>query len=414
MEGSVSNVQFTERKKGFDPDEVANYLHQIDDKIAGLRAMASQAVERAELAEERARQAEQATASDSDDGDGAARAANVLAMAQRTADATVSEARTEAARLLAAATTEADQQSAAAEAQAQQVLAEARREMETARTEHLDTLRLDVAELEQSRSAILAEIDVLARTLDAERFRMREAAAALLDLADSPTGMAAAAAVDGASAPSDDGGASHPIDDSGELVGLTVEPSGDVEYDAGPNPDPGAGPNPGPNLGHDAGDEGPVVAQAGDAQAGDDQVGGVSVDDVPVGDEPHPTESTGGGGDTAAVPETNALSVDALSADALSVDPDATAAVSGLFDDDDDDDIDGEGLPAGLLGESADAEGSEPVTGGGYGGSYGAGRVGDESSLGSGTDSDDEAMRAFFERDEDDDSGGSRWGRRRR
>ena len=395
MEGSVSNVQFTERKKGFDPDEVANYLHQIDDKIAGLRAMASQAVERAELAEERARQAEQATASDSGDGDGAARAASILAMAQRTADATVSEARTEAARLLAAATTEANQQSAAAEAQAQQVLAEARREMETARTEHLDTLRFDVAELEQSRSAILAEIDVLARTLDAERFRMREAAAALLDLADSPTGMAAAVA--GASATSETSAVGHPNDGSGDLVGLADEPSGDVASGSGSDDGPDAVPSDVPNAASEVGHEGPGGVQDKDAQPGDEP-------QPNKGDEPQPNDQASGGGDTAAVAGTNDLSVD----------PDATAAVSGLFDDDDDDDIDDEGLPAGLSGEPVDAGANEPATGGGYAGSYGAGRVGDESSLGSGTDGDDEAMRAFFERDEDDDSGGSRWGRRRR
>jgi cell division septum initiation protein DivIVA len=194
MESSVSNVQFTERKKGFDPDEVANYLHQIDGKIAGMRAMASAAMDRAELAEERARQAErqaeQAEALAGGDAEYAARAASVLTMAQRTADATVSEARTEAARLLAEATTEAGQLTAASEAQAQQMLAEARREMEVARTEHLDALRLEVADLEQSSDAIRAEIEVLTGTLDDERARFRQVAAALLEMADSQTGLA--------------------------------------------------------------------------------------------------------------------------------------------------------------------------------------------------------------------------------
>ena len=57
MDGSVSNVQFTERKRGYDPDEVVNYLRHIDEKVAGLRAMAQQAVERAEVDEVPARKA---------------------------------------------------------------------------------------------------------------------------------------------------------------------------------------------------------------------------------------------------------------------------------------------------------------------------------------------------------------------
>ena len=390
MEGSVSNVQFTERKKGFDPDEVANYLHHIDDKIAGLRAMATEAVERAEMAEERARlaerQAEQATAAGGGDTDDAARAASVLAMAQRTADATVSEARTEAARLLAAATTEAGQQSAATEAQTQQMLAEARREMEAARAEHLDALRADIAELEQARSAIVAEVDALQRALDEERGRLRQAAAGLVDLADSPTGFASgrSATVSGAMAEDSAGAGALGADTGSSEPDIAVDVPGYSEIDPGTD----SGTDPGTDPEHD--DE---------SGAGGDMAG-VGPDDGPV---------------AAPVGELNDPPVDAP-VDAP-VDVDATAALSGLFDDDDDDDP-ASGNPEGPAGSGWNAA-DDAGTGGGYADSYGVGRsesqvAEGESSLGPVGEDDDAAMRAFFERDDDADGSGSRWGRRRR
>lgn len=396
MEGSVSNVQFTERKKGFDPDEVANYLHHIDDKIAGLRAMATEAVERAEMAEERARlaerQAEQATASGGGDTDDAARAASVLTMAQRTADATVSEARTEAARLLAAATTEAGQQSAATEAQTQQMLADARREMEAARAEHLDALRADIAELEQSRAVIVAEVDAVQRALDEERGRLRQAAAGLVDLADSPTGFAGgrSATVSGAMV-GDSAGVGAFGSDSG-----SIEPDIAVDVPGYSWIDPGTDPGTDPEHDDESG-------------AGGDMAG-VGPDDAPVG-------APVGVLDDAPAGEVNDPPVDAP-VDAP-VDMDATAALSGLFDDDDDDDDDPAfDNPEGEAGSGWNAA-DDSCTVGGYADSYGVGRsesqaAEGESSLGPIGEDDDAAMRAFFERDDDADGSGSRWGRRRR
>jgi cell division septum initiation protein DivIVA len=391
MEGSVSNVQFTERKRGFDPDEVANYLHQIDDKIAGLRSMASEAVERAEIAEERARQAEReaaqasASAATGSGDDDAARAASVLAMAQRTADATVSEARTEAARLLAVATTEASQQSAATEAQSQQMLADARREMEAARTEHLDALRLEVSDLERSRDAIVAEIGVLTQTLDAERSRLRQAAAALLDMADSPAGIAGLA------------GGGHSDGTIDGTIDIASGDSGSVSHsDNADDHSPSATLHQPENADDDLVEEDVVIEEA-------------AVDEIAV-DEIAADESVV---DEIAMDE---IVVDDAVADGIftgevvieATDPDATAALSGLFDDDDDDES------AGIDGEAPIGGVTDPSTGGGYADSYGAGRVSGESSLGPVADADDAAMRAFFERDEDEGGNGSRWGRRRR
>jgi cell division septum initiation protein DivIVA len=378
MEGSVSNVQFTERKKGFDPDEVANYLHQIDDKIAGLRSMAIEAVERAERAEERARQAElraeQGAAVGGGDGDDAARAANVLTMAQRTADATVSEARTEAARLLAAASTEAAQTAAASDAQAQQMLADARREMEDSRAEHLDVLRREVAELEEARSAMGSEVDDLAAKVGVERTRLRQVARALLDLADNQMG---------ASDPSQGDESLIAGHVAGDAVDELDDGLGEAEFALAESPAGGV-----PEGFADSSPEGSTDSGMGIFDDPSDDPSDESDDRV------SPAAQVGAGSadaDADADADTDA------DADA---DADATVALSGLFDDDDDDDS----FPTP----------SAPQGEGGYAGGYGVGRTDEESSLGSASDADDEAMRAFFDHQEDDNDGGSRWGRRRR
>jgi hypothetical protein len=101
----------------------------------------------------------------------------------------------------------------------------------------------------------------------------------------------------------------------------------------------------------------------------------------------------------------------------VAVDPEATAALSGLFDDHDDDHSNGVDFPGTSPGSADAAMGMEDPTGG-YADTYGIGRITGESdaesSLGPVDAVDDAAMRAFFEHDEDDDSAGSRWGRRRR
>jgi cell division septum initiation protein DivIVA len=317
MEGSVSNVQFTERKRGFDPDEVANYLHHIDEKIAGLRAMATEAVERAELAEERARRAEADAASG---GDEATAAAGVLAMAQRTADATLAEAREQAQHI-----------SVSAQVEAEALMADARRDVETTRAEHLAALHAEIESLSVERDRVAADIAALNAHLATERDRLRGAAAGLMELAD--TGFVATDA---------------PVVGGAPLGGGTPDT-------AVVQPDDRAG------------------GAAGQPPAADEVVI-VTADDVA-----RPESVVGD----------------------LMEDPDGTRAVSGLFTGGDEP-ADGPGMDdpgVGLF--------DEPVPAGSPGEQPGA--VQPETAEG-----DDDAMRAFFEADVDDEpEGRGRWGRRR-
>lgn len=363
MEGSVSNVQFSERRRGFDPDEVANYLAQIDDKIASLRAMASDAIDRAEQAEERVRHLEHTAADEARRLDEApSRAAGILDMAQRTADATVSEARAEADSLLARAREDADRHRLSAEAEAQQVVATARREMEQSRAEHLEALRAEIDGLVATRDAVASDIAALEEHLASERDRVRATAAQLTALVDNPSGLAPVEAPEVAE----------------------VESFGAVEVES-------SGPSPAGDGG--AGQEFVTAADFAESTHGPgDWPYGVPQDD-PVVEASGPEE----GGYVSPEP---LWGQDADRSD----DGEATAAVSHLFD---------EGPDTGVT----------PVVGGpgGFGDSGDVGAVGpmaaaDESAPGfAGTydDEDDEAMRAFFEGEPEEDKG-SRWGRRRR
>jgi ABC-2 type transport system ATP-binding protein len=332
MDGSVSNVQFTERKRGFDPDEVANYLRHIDEKVAELRALASEAVERAELAEERARQAE--ASSGGREVDEVAEAAGVLSLAQRTADATVAEARAKADALITAATEDADRTRLAAEAQAQQLVAETRNEMESSRAEHLGAVRTEIDELAATRDAVAADVATLSARLEVERSRLREAAAVIARMADDPQSLGPV--------PASALSVSAVVPSAGARAASQVQPSGQ---------------------------------------------GGAQVAPVEAAAQPEAAEPE--------VAEPEAPEPEAVEPEVPGPEPVAAAplATSGADEVDAEPHGGDEGEPTGLFEDPIEVE---------------------TSPLGPVDDQADEALRAFFEEDPDEDGESSRWGFRRR
>lgn len=203
MDGSVSNVQFTERKRGHDPEEVANYLQQVDEKIAGLKQMAGEAVDRAEAAEGAAAQArrllseaeERAAAAerklterDAAREDDSARAASILSMAQRTADATTADAEERARATLAEVEQRAAEQRAEVEVETERLMADARRQAEVMRSEGLTAVREEIAELQSRRDELSVAVDALTHHLDDERSKLRAAVGEIERLLDDPAG----------------------------------------------------------------------------------------------------------------------------------------------------------------------------------------------------------------------------------
>lgn len=166
----LTDVRFSVSRKGYDPDEVDNFLERVSAAVAQLQDKLRQATSMAEAAEARAADAVrsesrlQARISELESGVAvstapavvapirtvdpsidAEQASSVLVMAQRTADATINEARTNAAQMLTESEVEASRILSAAKAQADEAL----RDLDNARRE----LAADNAALE----AFLAE-----------------------------------------------------------------------------------------------------------------------------------------------------------------------------------------------------------------------------------------------------------------
>ncbi|HEX2038742.1 MAG TPA: DivIVA domain-containing protein [Acidimicrobiales bacterium] len=151
---TIREVEFREKLRGYNPDEVDEFLERVAAGLEILQERLRQATERAVRAEQRATEV--------GEGDDAMR--RTLVLAQRTADAAVQEAREQASQIVAHA-----------EAQAQAVRSEA---AEHARRTIEDATRdawAQVGRLEAARDELRAEIASLQRYLEGERARVRAA-----------------------------------------------------------------------------------------------------------------------------------------------------------------------------------------------------------------------------------------------
>jgi len=143
----LTDVRFSVSRKGYDPDEVDNFLERVSAAVAQLQDKLRQATSTAEAAEARAADAVrnesrlQARISELETGVAVApapavvapirsvdpsidaeQASSVLVMAQRTADATINEARTNAAQMLTESEVEASRILSAAKTQTDEAL----------------------------------------------------------------------------------------------------------------------------------------------------------------------------------------------------------------------------------------------------------------------------------------------------
>ena len=138
------DVEFRERFRGYDPDEVDAFLEQVARSVRELDQKLKDAIDRAEKAEARAREA--------GDADEALR--RTLVLAQRTADAAVSEAEDRAAALMAeaegkAATTvsDADRHAATTRGEADTYALRMREEADTDAATKVSETEAKVAEM---------------------------------------------------------------------------------------------------------------------------------------------------------------------------------------------------------------------------------------------------------------------------
>ena len=170
----LREVEFRDRLRGYDTDEVDEFLEKVAVAVDELRAELEQAVRRADRAERRS--AEVAAAAPAPvpvavaepglDDDAIRR---TLVLAQRTADLAIGEAREEASRLL-------DE----AHAESEAMLARAEEAARRAREHAEQDVRARLGQLGDERERLQREIQSLSRLVEAERARLTESLAGVL------------------------------------------------------------------------------------------------------------------------------------------------------------------------------------------------------------------------------------------
>ena len=142
----TAEVRFRERMRGYDYDEV-------DDFVKAVNQAAAQALERIAELQERVRQLESSQTGDEDVGDTRETLLRTLVLAQRTADAAVAEARSEAAAITDAARERATKTVSEADAAATSRLRSAEEQATRVLAEGEENCRLIIAETKRTAAA---------------------------------------------------------------------------------------------------------------------------------------------------------------------------------------------------------------------------------------------------------------------
>ena len=205
----LTDVKFSERRRGYDPEEVDNFLERVSSAVAQLQDKLREATARAEEADARVADAKRAQATaeselaragsnsvppvvsvaSADPEADADKASKILLMAQRTADATIDDANSTAQQTLSDARTTAAGLVAEAEAEAQTTKADAQREADELIEQRRSVVVREVRDLEELKTTVQSDIDVLGAHLDDQRARIRRGVEALALVLDDPDGL---------------------------------------------------------------------------------------------------------------------------------------------------------------------------------------------------------------------------------
>lgn len=190
----VRSAEFKTVRKGADLDEVRTFLDDVADELeraqnqsAAMEARARAAVARLQEMNEGAAAAPKVDASVEE----SETISRTLLLAQRTADSTVAEAQAEAAKVLADAKDEAARTIDSTREMSAQLLEEARVEARKQGVAERQSIASEVEALKARRDFLESDVHQLETFLVDQRSRVREAASALLDVADRvPGGLA--------------------------------------------------------------------------------------------------------------------------------------------------------------------------------------------------------------------------------
>lgn len=148
----LTDVQFREQWRGYNPDEVDEFLERVASGIQELQQRLNEAMDRASNAERRLLER-----SDEDE------IRRTLVLAQRTAVASMEEARTEADRLVSET-----------EARCRELLSDAEGQAARLDADIATRRRLELGDLAEQRAALQLDIDHLQSFLDSERTRVAD------------------------------------------------------------------------------------------------------------------------------------------------------------------------------------------------------------------------------------------------
>ncbi len=177
----LKDVEFREKFRGYDPDEVDDFLERVGLAIGQLQQRLRDATERAESADARA--------SDEDPSETEETLRRTLLLAQRTADAAVQEAEAKGTRTVE----EAEQRAAELLADAEGVREKARSKGEAEARLAVYKARIGLTQetvaLEERRDALKADLATLHQNLESQRERIGGALASVQGILDDPGGL---------------------------------------------------------------------------------------------------------------------------------------------------------------------------------------------------------------------------------
>jgi cell division initiation protein len=181
----VRNASFRSAKRGYDPDEVQTFLRDVAESLEAAQNQSTAMEARARAAVARLQEVSTAreTAEPASSGD-AETISRTLLLAQRTADATVSEAKAEAERIVIAAHEEAASTIDSTREMSARLLDEARSEARQVKDVELKAAQSEVEALVARRDFLEADVDQLEQFLVDQRDRLRHAASSLLDMSE--------------------------------------------------------------------------------------------------------------------------------------------------------------------------------------------------------------------------------------
>lgn len=213
----LEQAEFTETRKGYDRAEVDELLDRAVAMATKVEAKLTESIDRAKAAAsmadsspaeieaevdrrvaDRLEVASTGPASASED-QMAEEVRRTIVLAQRTADAAVREAREDAAKLkaeakeqsaklLADATERATTLDAEVEAREAAAHAEVKARVDTERAAALESLAVELGELEATREALRSDVTVLERHVEEQRNQLRSSVGELQRLLDDPAG----------------------------------------------------------------------------------------------------------------------------------------------------------------------------------------------------------------------------------